>query len=451
VQSIVTQADRSIHVLALSAHTERALLDAATRLQQYLLGRPEIALGDFCAAVNARPDPAPNRVALFARSHAQMHEQLDALLRGDRAKERLTGHVSETQPPRIAFMLTGQGSQYVSMARQLYTTLPVFKGALDRCAEILSAHLAEPLLSAIFPEPDQPTPLNETAYTQPVLFALEYSLAQVWHSWGISPAVLIGHSVGEYTAACLADVFGLEEGLRLIALRGRLMQELQANGSMAVVFADEERVRAAIEPYWETVSVAAINGRTNIVISGLKQAVSTLIAGFEAQQIQTFPLAVSHAFHSPLMEPMLESFERAASQTRYQKPRVPIVSNVTGRLLAAGQIPDSAYWRRHVRACVRFADGIQSLCDQGYRVFLEVGPGAALVGMGKRCVSGKEVTWLPSIENGSDDLQIMLRSVGALYVGGATVDWRGVHGGMSSGDPRHRVELAAELSGSMRG
>ena len=211
------------------------------------------------------------------------------------------------------------------MGRQLYETQPTFRSTLDRCAEILRPSLDIPLLDILYPDLLGSNPqsamrnaqLNETAYTQPALFAVEYALSELWRSWGIEPAVVMGHSVGEYVAACVAGVFSLEEGLQLIAERGRLMQALAKDGSMAVVFADEERVQAAIAPYTEAVSMAAVNGPENVVISGARQEVQAVLDDLQAGGIKAQALSVSHAFHSPLMEPVLDRFEQSAPDRRF--------------------------------------------------------------------------------------------------------------------------------------
>jgi myxalamid-type polyketide synthase MxaB len=333
--------------------------------------------------------------------------------------------------PKVAFLFTGQGAQYVEMGRQLYQTEPIFRAALDQCAELLAPHLEHPLLHVLYPDlaarspiPNFQSSIDETTYTQPALFAIEYDLTQLWRSWGVDPAVVAGHSVGEYVAACLAGVFSLEDGLKLIAVRGRLMGDLPANGAMAAVFADEAIVKNALARYEEQVDVAAVNGPANVVVSGEKTAISSILAALEDQGVSSRSLAVSHAFHSPLMDPMLDEFEQVAATVTYHKPRLPIISNVTGQPANGQKIATPDYWRRHVRAAVRFHDAVQWLDQQGYTLFLEIGPSPTLSGMGKRCLPDGDHHWLPSLRPNKSDWQQLLGSLAVLYTQGMDVDWQ---------------------------
>ena len=216
--------------------------------------------------------------------------------------------------------------------------------------------------------------LDETQYTQPALFALEYALAAMWRSWGVEPVAVLGHSVGEYVAACVAGVFSLEDGLRLIAERGRLMATLPSGGTMAAVFADESMVARTIAEKETEVAIACINGPANVVISGEGSAVDAVLSRLSTVGIQSRRLFVSHAFHSPLMDPILDSFQLLAAQVQYSEPLVAIVSNVTGQMASPDLMASPEYWRRHIRNPVRFADAIRALRENGRSVFLEIGP-----------------------------------------------------------------------------
>jgi acyl transferase domain-containing protein len=289
----------------------------------------------------------------------------------------------------------------------------------------LRPHLERPLLEVLYSEGGQSSVLDQTAYTQPALFALEYALAELWRSWGIRPSVVMGHSVGEYVAACVAGVFSLADGLKLIAARARLMQALPSGGRMAAVFADEARVVRAIAPYQKTVSLACLNGPEDVVISGAGADVGAVLKEFEAEGIGFTPLTVSHAFHSPLMEPMLDEFERVAEEVRYEAPRVGLVSNVSGTLAGGEEMAKAAYWRRHILRPVKFFASMDWLYNQGYRTFVEIGPHPVLSGMGAKFLPEGECSWLPSLRRGQEDWQQMLESLAELYVRGVEVDWNG--------------------------
>ncbi len=428
------QLERPLHILSLSARSESALRNLARSYADHLADTPA-ALPDICFTANAGRSHFEHRLAVVAASTEHLREHLTAYANGEAAAGIALGEVRYNNRPRVAFLFTGQGAQYPGMGRLLYDTQPTFRAALDRCAEILRPILERPLLSVIYPErPDDPL-LNETAYTQPALFSLEYALAELWRSWGIQPDAVMGHSVGEVVAACVAGVFNLEDGLTLIAERARLMQSLPHDGMMAAIFADEARVRAALEPYLDRVSIAALNSPTNTVISGQREAVQDILRALEAQGVDARPLAVSHAFHSPLMEPILEPFEQAAGRLSFQPPGIPLVSNLTGGALEPGFVPGADYWRQHVRSPVRFADGVAALSD--HDIFLEIGPRPTLLAMARQCLPDSQAAWLPSLREGQDDWQVMLGALGDLYVRGMVIDWAS----FDAGYPRRRVML----------
>ncbi len=431
--------ERPVHLLCVSAKTEAALRDLALAFD-HQLAEEQDALSDLCFSAATCRTQFASRLAVVGASAEEMREKLQAFAATGREIGGVAaGQIGGSGSPRVAFLFTGQGAQYVQMGRRLFETQPAFRRALLRCDEILRAELPHPLLSVLHPDPTSGDGrLDQTAFTQPALFALEYALAEMWRSWGIEPGCSLGHSVGEYVAACVAGVFSLEDGLRLIAARGRLMQGLSAEGKMAAVFAAEETVTAAIAPFVDAVSIAALNGPESIVVSGAAAAVDGLMARLATAGIKTKPLVVSHAFHSPLMEPMLDEFARTASALCFSAPRMPLVSNVTGGLFAKGQVVGASYWRAHARGAVRFADGIRALHEHGARVFLEIGPSPTLSGMAMRCLpEDRGAVFLPSLRQGHDDWESVLGTLGALYVRGVEPDWCRFEGGYA----RRRVSL----------
>ncbi len=424
------------NLLPLSAKSEEALKALAGKYLDFLSANSEVSWADICFTASTKRSHFPHRLGVIADSKKQLQEKLAGFLQGETVVGLVTGKVRPRKLPKIAFLFTGQGSQYVGMGKQLYDTQPTFRRKLDRCNEILNSYLDIDLLKVIYSDNPDDSPISETAYTQPVLFALEYALAQLWISWGIEPTVVMGHSVGEYVAATIAGVFSLEDGLKLIAARGRLMQALPCNGSMFAIMTTESQAKEAIQGYEPEVSLAAINGPQSIVISGQKDAVEAVVNRLEAEGVKTKQLAVSHAFHSPLMEPMLAAFKQIADEISYHKPTIKVISNVTGKE-ATAEIATPEYWCNHIRQPVRFADSMETLQQQGYQVFLEIGSKPILLGMGCQCLPEDVGVWLPSLRPPQADWQQLLQSLGELYVRGVPIDWSGFY----QHYPCYRVEL----------
>ena len=427
--------DRGAHVLTLSAKTESALRQVVGNYLEHVEAHPDQSVADIAYSANTGRSHFAHRMAVVADSRARLVDQLTAMADGRRARGTKTAHVKNVKRPRVAMVFTGQGSQYVGMGRQLYETQPAFRRAIQQCDEILADVLDQRLVSILYAATDDASPLHETAFTQPALFALEYAVASLWRSWGVEPSVVMGHSVGEYAAACIAGVFDLEDGLRLIAERARLMQQLPRDGLMAVVFAPQTSVQDQLRTDDTEVAIAAVNGPRNTVISGKAGAVRAYVADFEAAGIKSQVLNVSHAFHSPLLEPMLDEFEQVADQLTYRQPCLPIVSNLTGNI--HDQAMDARYWREHARNAVLFAQGMETLADQESRAVLEVGPAATLLSMGRNCVKDLDVAWLPSLRKGQDDWSVMVNSLAELYLLGAPIDWHG----FDADWPRRRIVL----------
>lgn len=417
-----TELERPLHVFTLSARSEAALQQLAERYVEHL-SKQDVHLADLAFTASAGRSHFNHRMAIVSDSTESLKQKVSDFANRNPGAS-IYGKVQGTRMPRVAFLFTGQGAQYSGMARQLYETQPTFRATLDKCDQLLRPYLDRPLLSVLFPENDSDGELiNQTAYTQPALFAVEYALAQLWQSWGVQPSLVMGHSVGEYVAACIAGVFSLEDGLKLIAERARLMGSLPAGGAMAAVFADEADVAKAVESHKDKLSIAAINGPSNIVISGDEQVLSSVLGSLENQGIKSKRLTVSHAFHSPLMDSILDEFEKVADSLTYSEPQIGLLSNVTGKLAGMNQITNAKYWREHVRQPVRFAESIFEMsknCD----VFIEVGPNPTLLSMGQRCLSEGVATWLPSLRQNKSDWQTLLESLATLYTKGMDIDWQ---------------------------
>jgi acyl transferase domain-containing protein len=418
---------RPAHLLVLSAKGTGALKALVGRYARLLEREPELSPRDLCHAASTGRAHLTHRLALVAESAPQLREQLAAVAEGQRPPGVIQRSASADRAPDVVFLFTGQGSQYVGMGRQLFETEPVFREALERCDALLRPLLGLSLLSVLYPEPGVASPLDETAFTQPALFALEYALAMLWRSWGIRPAAVLGHSVGEFTAACVAGVFSLEDGLRLIAERGRLMQALPPEGDMAAVFAGEARVAEAVAPFSSRLSIAAVNGPTEAVISGERAALAEVLERLAALGIQARRLNVSHAFHSPLMAPIQDAFSRVVASVTFHAPALELLSNVTGQPTDERLLSSPDYWCRHLLAPVRLWDSLQALAARGARLFLEIGPGTTLASMGRRGFPQDEkMIWLPSLQKDRGDGARILQSLGELYASGCEVDWRAV-------------------------
>ncbi len=435
LQAEESELERPLHLLALSAQCDDALRELACRYADHLAAPSEYGLGDICHTAAAGRSHFRQRLTLIAESRETAADGLKRYVASGRPAAARQSSVTGGEPPAVAFLFTGQGSQYAGMGRELYKTQPAFRDSLEECDRLLRSELDLSLLELLH-EGGESSRLDETIFTQPALFALEYALAQLWISWGVEPEAVLGHSVGEYVAACIANVFSLEDGLRLIAARARQMQELPRDGAMVAVLAGERRVHDAISAHGQDISIAAVNSPRNTVVSGPSPIIARLVDELAADGIRTIPLKVSHAFHSRLMEPMLDGFERAAAPVHFAPPELDFVSNVTGKLVN-GEVTDATYWRRHVRQPVRFADGMRSLRERGCTVFLEIGPQPTLLNFGRDCIADEECLWLPSLQKGRSDWQIMLDSLAQLYLKGADIDWHGVDDGYR----RQRCEL----------
>ncbi|MBE9077761.1 aminotransferase class I/II-fold pyridoxal phosphate-dependent enzyme [Romeria aff. gracilis LEGE 07310] len=420
VRPVESSSPNQTQLLTLSAKSQPALKALAQRYQTFLAANPELPLADICTTANTRRSHFSHRLACVADSAGQLRGQLRDWAAGSTPVGTLAGSIQAER--QLVWLFTGQGAQFVGMGRELYEQQPIFRQALNRCQTILAAHLQPALTAVLFA--DDASLLDQTAYTQPALFALEYALAQLWLAWGLRPTRLLGHSVGEYVAACLAGVFSLEAGLALIAARGRLMQALPPDGAMLSIRASQAQLQPMLSPYESEIAIAALNGTESTVISGRETAIAELQSHLESQSIQHQRLNVSHAFHSPLMAPMLAEFRQIAQGVTYSPPTLPIVSTLTGAM-ATADIATADYWVRHVCEPVRFLDAMTALGEANL-TFLEIGPKPILLGLGRTCLANRGHQWLPSLQPERSGRRVTLQSLAALYVQGFPVDWDAV-------------------------
>ncbi|WP_240649538.1 type I polyketide synthase [Streptomyces sp. Z26] len=411
----------------LSGKTEEALRDQAQRLLDHITEHPELPLTEAAHALATTRTHFAHRAALTPSDRDGLTRALRALTRREFSNDLVTG---ATHRGRTAFLFTGQGSQRAAMGRRLHATYPVFATAFDEVCAALDTHLEaeRPLKDVVFD--DDPTLLNRTAFTQPALFALETALHRLVTSFGITPDYVTGHSIGELTAAHVAGVLSLDDACRLVAARGTLMQALPATGAMLSVRATEDAVLPLLEGKEQAVAVAAVNGPDSLVLSGDDDAVTDIENALAQRGVKTRRLTVSHAFHSPHMDAMLDDFERVADKLTFHAPRIPVVSNLTGELADADEITTPAYWARHVREAVRFHDGVRALHRHGVRHFLELGPDGTLTAMAREGLphDATDLTLAPVLHRERDEAHTFLTALGTAHAHGIAVDWTPVFG-----------------------
>jgi len=411
-------------LVTLSAKSADALVARAEQLLNWLNDNPDAPIGDLCFTTNVSRSQFSFRFAAPVRSVAELKDRLAAWLR---TVTKDASSAQRTNSAPIAFMFSGQGSQYAGMAAKLYRTHSVFRSALDQCHALAEPYLERGLLDVIFAADSNTALVNRTDYTQPALFAVEYALVELLKSWGIAPSAVIGHSLGEIVAACAADVITLKDAMRLVTARGALMHRLPSGGGMTAIFAKESVVRTLIDKIPREIAVAALNGPLNTVASGELDALRMLAEEMDREGIRYRELQVSNAFHSPRTEPILDDLENVAGQIKYNVPKLPLISNLTGELISTA--PDKIYWRRHLRETVRFADGMLALAELGCRTFLEIGPHPVLLPIAQVCLGAraKSAAWVAALNRQKSDVDSIAEMLVALYLTGHNMNWAEVH------------------------
>ncbi|MEW9522216.1 type I polyketide synthase, partial [Streptomyces tubercidicus] len=426
-----------------SARSAEALRAQAAQLLARVT-KDELDLTDVGHSLTATRTAFEHRAVVLAEDRAEALRGLEELAAqgpGSAGSGVVSGR---TMRGATAFLFTGQGAQHVAMGRELYAAYPAFAASFDETCALLDTQLERPLRQVLFGTSTgaEADALHRTEFTQPALFAVEVALYRLVESWGIKPKYLVGHSVGELAAAHVAGVMSLADACRLVAARGRLMQALPAGGAMVSLQATEAEVLPRLAGLEQRVSIAAVNGPQAVVVSGEESAVTAIAGHFEAEGRKVKRLRVSHAFHSPLMEPMLDEFRTVAEGVTYGEPRIPVVSNVTGALATQQELTSPDYWVRHVREAVRFADGVRWLAAHGVTRFLELGPGGTLTAMAGTCLSDlddgeTERVCLPSMRADRPEATSLMSAVAGAFTSGAPLDWAAFFAGTGA----RRVEL----------
>lgn len=431
-----TDRARPWQLLILSARTQSALDTSTRNLATQLSDNPGAPIADVAYTLQLGRRAFDYRRMLVCSGSADAGRALGEL---DRTRV-LTSCADENNRRTVVFMFPGQGAQYTGMGAELYRLEPVFRTEVDRCAGLLAPHLGFNLAEVLFAPPGDAAhaaDLDQTVITQPALFTIEYSLAQLLISWGIKPESMIGHSIGEYVAACVAGVLSLEDALRLVAVRGRLVQESD-RGSMLNVLLPEEELLPLLS---SDVALAAVNGSSGCVLSGQTAAIAALESRLKAAGVECQPLRVSHAFHSAKMEPVMAPFLQEVQRVSFRRPDIGYISNVTGTWIGS-DVVEPVYWVRHLRGTVRFGDGIAELTREPNRIFLEVGPGHVLSSLVRRERHGSEpkldvIATMRDSRDARSDWATLLSAVGKLWLAGGEVEWARLH----SGEKRRRVSL----------
>ncbi|MFH7598221.1 SDR family NAD(P)-dependent oxidoreductase [Streptomyces racemochromogenes] len=416
----------------LSGRDTTALREQAERLLRHVLGLGEVSPVDVAHSLASSRAVLEHRAAVVGTELPELVAGVAALAAAEPAANVVEG--VRGRETSTAFLFSGQGSQRLGMGRELDAAEPAFAEAFDAACAALDPHLERPLKEVVFgTDPDL---LERTEYTQPALFAVEVALFRLLESWGVHPDRLAGHSVGEYAAAHAAGVLSLQDAAKLVALRGRLMQRLPAGGVMVAVEASEAEVRERLAGLEEQAGVAAVNGPRSVVVSGAADAVSSVVDRLAAEGRRTKALAVSHAFHSPLMDPMLAAFRAAVASVSFAPPKLPVVSTLTGGPVTAEELCSADHWVRHIREAVRFADAVGSLAAEGVTAFLEVGPGGALAAQAGHLLDDTRVL-VPLLRTDRPERPAVTTALARLHVHGTPVDWAAVHAGRGA----RRIDL----------
>ncbi len=424
-------------VITVSGQSTAALSDYARKYADFLSNAFDGDLPDVSYTANCCRTHFKKRLSVTGTSAKELVKPLQQFAETSEASGALQLGSCQYANGEIVFLFTGQGSQYVGMGQKLYEHFPAYREAFDRCDDLFQPILKLRLSDLIFDDPDDPELVNQTNFTQPLIFTIQIALTALWNSWGIRPDAVVGHSIGEYAAAVSAGVFTLEDAVKLVAARGRVMHEAPGDGVMAAVFGTEEEIQPNLNGFESQVSIATINSVSNVVVSGERQAVDEVLKRCRDAGYRSKSLAVSHAFHSPLMDPAVEEFRKTAESCMYHDPTLKFISCVSGKEAESGEISQASYWCDHIRNAVRFNDSVQYLLRNDFKIFLEIGAHPILTALVKQGLEDRQGLLLPSLRRGQPDLHVIFSALGQAHCEGLPVEWNALHETW----PAHRVPV----------
>ncbi|ABW15127.1 Beta-ketoacyl synthase [Parafrankia sp. EAN1pec] len=407
-------------VFTLSGKNEAALRRQAESYRQFVEASPELDVERLCYTSNVGRAHFSHRQAGVVTSRADLEKLLGA--------ESLQQQPALAKIRKVGFLFSGQGSQYPGMGAYLYRRFAEFRRQVDECDRLFAPHLDTSVRALLLGESGHDELIDQTRYTQPALFTLEYALARLWTSWNVRPNVLIGHSIGEVAAAAVAELFDLPDAVLLVASRARLMQSVRTPGGMAAVGAAPELVAPMLDEF-PGLALAAVNAPGQCVVSGARDELAALGERLRLRGLSVEPLAVSHAFHSPLMAEVAAELRAAVAGVTFREPSIPLVSNVTGQLARFAEIGTPDYWVRHVREPVLFMAGLRAVEKRGQHAFVEIGPSTSLTALARQCLPADDHRWIASLRRRDPSAHTVLHGLAELYAGGVAVSWAGVHAG----------------------
>lgn len=439
---------KSSYLLTLSSASKKALKDNAMEYAKYFEANPGTNLGDFCYTANTARANLSYRTAFVGENCEEISKKLYKFYNDDDNKQM--HRVIGGRQPEVVFMFTGQESVYLGIAKELYLTQEVFRDAINRCSKKLdeiSAFKEHCLLKVIECKEVNEDLLKDTSYVQPLIFSIQYALVELYKSWGIEPSIVLGHSAGEYAAACTAGIMKWDEGLELITERGRILKSISGKGSMIIVFRSEQELRDIISFNKLNVDVAVINGAKNIVLSGEVKEIDNLCDILTASGIEYRMLSDSNGFHSYLVDSVIDEFEKYTSKFELNRPIIDYISSIDGEIFNIEEKPDPKYWCKHMRSTVKFAKSIKTLVDNEYKVFVEIGPSKTLAKIVNNEI-GDTVTCVSSLSNKVSSWNTILNVLGVLYENGMLIQWNKIQGtlGKLINIPTYKFERSKYLS-----